>query len=792
MRRNAARQNAAPTKEGHALRMNCIRKPKALLRLAGLLATASFLAALTLTVIVLAQVSTHFDLGWHLLSGGGGSRDSTHYRVDDSLGQWAGGSSASDNAELAPGFWVGTSAGPTRVPGDSHEVDDTCAVASVIAADGTPQTHDFHDQGDDDWVRFETQANKSYLITVDNVGPRVNAVLMLHNQCDQAPLASEGNAFGPTVQLEWNCTVAGWYYLRVLQSNPAIYGAGTNYDLSLALDAQPPSPPATLWAAPADRSLIVQWQRSPGSDVAGYRVRWGSNSGGPYGGSALVTGADNTYYQITGLTNGQATYVVIHALDLSGNESGPSNEVGDIPAPGQDTTVPAVLINLPTANPTYTTTLSTQTIGGACTDSGNNLSRVRVRNLTSSSEGWDYGLSGDSSSFSVSGIALNLGANNVQVTVFDAADRSSQTSLTIHRLGVSKGAAVVVGGRNNSGSLQANIDYSTNRAYRTFRNAGFDASDIFYLSPAPQDADNDGVNDVISPTTWANVHAAVQWAAGKVGPGVPFYLYAMDHGGIEAFCADGCSVNGRVSSQDLSSWLDELEASSGCDQVTVIVEACHSGSFIDREAASLSKNGRVVIASTSRDNLAYASAQGAYFSDAFFSAVAESNSLLASFSQAQGAVALTGVSQTPWLDDNGDEQFDASDGVLAGNRYIASAFGALAPEISLASVSEQAGTISAWVQPGNEPLHLVWAAVVPPSFQEPTFTTMELGVPLVRLEPDPQREGRYTGTYGTFAEQGLYRVVIYAEDRAGNQALPTLVRVGQRTVYLPILFAAGH
>jgi hypothetical protein len=768
------------SREGHTL------KQKTLILLAGLL------SGLALTVTVLAQVSARFDLSWSLLSSGGGSRTSTHYRVDDSLGQWVAGASSSENAELAPGFWPGLAAGPTQVPGDSYEADDTCAEANVMTTDGAAQTHDFHDQGDDDWVRFETQANKSYVITVNNVGARVNAVVMLHNQCEEAPLASEGNAFGPTVQLEWNCTVAGWYYLRVLQSDPAVYGEGTNYDVSVAVDTQPPSPPATLWATPADRSLIVQWQRSPGSDVAGYRVRWGSNSGGPYGGSALVNGASNTYHQITGLTNGQATYVVIHTRDLSGNESGSSHEVGAVPTPGVDTTVPAVTINLPTSNPTYTTTLSTQAIGGACTDSGNNLSRVWVRNLTNNSEGWDYGLSGGSGSFSVSGLALNPGANNVQVTVYDAADHSSTDSVTIHRLGASKGAVVVVGGRNNSGSLQANIDYATNRAYRTFRNAGFDADDIFYLSPTPQDADNDGVNDVISPTTWANVHAALHWAAGQVGPGVPFYLYAMDHGGIEAFCADGCSVSGRVSSQDLSAWLDELEASSGCDQVTVIIEACHSGSFIDQEAASLSKNGRVVIASTGRTNLAYASAQGAYFSDAFFSAVVESNSLMASFSQAQGAVALTGVSQTPWLDDNGDQRFDASDGALAANRYIASAFGALSPEISSASVSKQAGTISAWVQPGNEPLQLVWAAVYPPSFQEPTFTTMELGVPLVRLERDPQREGHFSGTYGTFGEEGRYRVVIYAEDRAGNQALPKLVQIGQGSVYLPIIIGGGR
>ena len=75
--------------------------------------------------------------------------------------------------------------------------------------------------------------------------------------------------------------------------------------------------------------------------------------------------------------------------------------------------------------------------------------------------------------------------------------------------------------------------------------------------------------------------------------------------------------------------------------MNIIIEACHSGSFIDRFdgiAKSLSEDGRVVIASTGRTNNAYASAQGAYFSDAFFSAVAEGGDLLTCFNQAKAAV----------------------------------------------------------------------------------------------------------------------------------------------------------
>jgi hypothetical protein len=64
-----------------------------------------FLLILVVAGAVLAQVSTGFDLGWHVLSGGGGSRSSAGYQIDDTLGQWADGPSSSSHYQLASGFW---------------------------------------------------------------------------------------------------------------------------------------------------------------------------------------------------------------------------------------------------------------------------------------------------------------------------------------------------------------------------------------------------------------------------------------------------------------------------------------------------------------------------------------------------------------------------------------------------------------------------------------------------------------------------------------------------------------
>jgi hypothetical protein len=272
----------------------------------------------------------------------------------------------------------------------------------------------------------------------------------------------------------------------------------------------------------------------------------------------------------------------------------------------------------------------------------------------------------------------------------------------------------------------------------------------------------------------------------------------VDHGTVEEFCADGCDAD-PVGSNNLREWLEELETTSGANQVTVIIEACRSGSFIDRYDKndadsifhSISKNGRVVIASTGRDKNAFVSADGAYFSDGFFSAVAEGKSVLASFTQAKAAVEMTPYAQfqTPWLDDNGDWVSSPADGTYAASRYVANFLGGSLPEITAATVTVTGSTrqITAWVERGDDEVGMVWAAVYAPSFHPPTTPTLELGVPLIALQPDLDHEGVYTSNYSGFSEPGSYKVVVYARDTAGNYALPKLVLTGLKNVFLPLI-----
>jgi hypothetical protein len=543
------------------------------------------LGVLGITSLALAQVSTNYDVSWHLLSGGGGSRSSSNYRVDDALGQWAGGRTSSANTHVDAGFWYGAVPPEASFAGDSHELDDTCANATAFVPNSSAQSHTFHDAGDQDWITFNTEAGKTYVIETSNVGTDHDAVLFLYGACDAPDLGGEDNAFGQTVRLEWNSVSAATYYLMLQQHDPGVYGDQTSYDISVTVDNTAPSAPRSPRSASADQALILQWKRSPELDVVGYNVCFGTISG-VCSGVEQVDGGDTTYYELTGLTNGVPYYLSISAVDFSSNESPRTPEIANVPGAAADTTVPSVAVSQPTSGAEYTTALSVVTISGSAADLGGNLSRVRVRNLSLGSvEGWDYSLSGGSDTFFVGGITLGAGSNDIQVTVYDDAGHEGADSLVLTRVGGGGGAVIIVAGQNDSASLQTNINNAANRAYQVFQGAGFSDDDIYYLARSSQDPDGDGSSEVDATSTPANLEAAITtWAAGggRVGAGKPLHLYMMDHGLIEYFCTSGCKPDDRISAQDLDGWLTSLETSTGVDAINVIYEACHSGSFIDR------------------------------------------------------------------------------------------------------------------------------------------------------------------------------------------------------------------
>ena len=491
---------------------------------------------------------------------------------------------------------------PTSTPtptlpfaGDTYEPDNQCDVASAIETSGIPQTHNFHTEGDQDWVRFDVQAGVTYVIEAVAVGADADLVLELHDRCQAPPVDSNHNAFGRSTRMVWTPSQDGRMYLNAHNHDPDVFGPSTTYELS-----------------------------------------------------------------------------------------------------------------------------------------------IRTAGI---------------------------------------------------------GAAVIVAGHNDAGTLKANINHLANRAYTMFQNADFSEEDIYYLNNVQQDADGDGNYDVDAYATTTNLQQAITfWAPAHLSIGEPFYLYLVNHGVDNGFVTDG---NADVTEAgELGQWLAELEG-YGVEEVNVIIEACQSGSFIDdTDEESVSGSGRVVITSAGVGQNAWASTQGAIFSDAFLSALNENASLWHSFASGFEAVAQTQRAQTPWLDDNGNGiANDPGDGELARRRGLAQrVFGGVSPAIDWVEVPHRlegtAATVRAQVR-DDEGLELVWAVVYAPSYEEPPvvdYEAPEEGLPSFVLW-DGDDDGVYTGVYAGFTEAGFYRLVVYARDEEKNQALPVAdwVLVGGHALYLPLV-----
>ncbi len=682
--------------------------------------------------------------------------------------------------------------------GDAYEEDDSCGQARVITTDGAIQEHAFHDEGDKDWLRFTAQTGKSYVIELTNVGSRSDAVIMLHDVCNQSPSATQNNAFGSVVRLEWDATKNGDYFIQLQQFDPSFFGAETTYRLTVNADNTPPSAPKNLRCVAINETTVgLQWQKNSERDVRRYRATY-RNENSTTSGNRDVDGGSESYVEIDGLTPNQLYFLKVSAIDYSNNESPASGEIPCRAATGVDTTAPALTLQQPAAANVFSTTASLLTLAGVAQDAGGNLSQVRAQNVTKNVEGRDYSLSGASANFRVENLALDLGDNTIELTVYDEAGNFSKKTVTVKRMGAALGAVLIVAGHNETFGLQTNIYNAANRAYRIFKSAGFTDDNIQYIAPVEQRPEGT-VNRVDATSSPAAVQNAIlTWAKenGRVGKGKPFFVYLMDHGFADKYCVSGCNDAGKITPTDLNNWLRTLEIESGVEEVNVIIEACQSGSFLDRFngdvqdiANSLSRSGRIIITSTDRANNAYASAEGAYFSDAFFSCLADSGNMKSCYDQGVAAVAATGVAQVPWLDDNGDGLANGNDGTVAQKRAVTRFFSSIRPQITNATIERQGvnGTLRATIEEGAEAITLVWAAIYPPSFQEPAGVTLNLNVPTVRLEPDGATPGQYTFVYPNgFTEAGDYRVVFYAQDKAGIHATPRRPG-GAGTLYLPLI-----
>ncbi|EDN70773.1 secreted protein [Beggiatoa sp. PS] len=236
------------------------------------------------------------------------------------------------------------------------------------------------------------------------------------------------------------------------------------------------------------------------------------------------------------------------------------------------------------------------------------------------------------------------------------------------------GYAVLVQGKLTNHEGLKSHNKTLNRVYQKLKNRGFVRDNIRYFNyKTKQDIDRDGANDIFTSPNKSDIQSTIEtWACERIkGSPAPFYLIMVDHGSPNQFHID----KETITPTELNVWLDNLETClvGVSEPRVVILGSCYSGSFIP----TLSKKGRIIIASASEDEASYKGNQeadnirsGEFFIETLFQQLSYPYSIKDAFEIAtentekfthRGHLLpnkkhrfLDNAVQHPLLDDNGD------------------------------------------------------------------------------------------------------------------------------------------
>jgi len=184
-------------------------------------------------------------------------------------------------------------------------------------------------------------------------------------------------------------------------------------------------------------------------------------------------------------------------------------------------------------------------------------------------------------------------------------------------------AIVAAGGGPFPGNaLWSVTQLNANFAYRTPAFQGFDRNTIHYLTADTDlDLDQNGVaDDVDAGLSNDNLRQAI---LGPMGAGTDGFagdvndlvIYLVDHGRGDAFRMSGTET---LAASQVKGWLDTWQAAVPGRALTIVYDACQSGSFLNELGAP----GRIVITSASGTENAYFVSQGTLsFSNLFWTEI---------------------------------------------------------------------------------------------------------------------------------------------------------------------------
>jgi Tol biopolymer transport system component len=335
------------------------------------------------------------------------------------------------------------------------------------------------------------------------------------------------------------------------------------------------------------------------------------------------------------------------------------------------------------------------------------------------------------------------------------------------------GKAIIVAGRKSaSDPLWPITDYLAGLAFNTLLYRGYDKANIQYLSPEPdRDVDGNGQadDDIDLKTTLANVALTfTNWATRTDR----LFVYLVDHGG---YSLEGGSFylndSEKLMATNLGAWLDDLQ-NAYTTTVTVLIDCCYAGSFLD-ELAYTGAAQRIVIAACGTNEPTYFLAGGLVsFSDAFFGGIMRGDNVEQAWLAASNA--MFGYQNACWYDkENGAASLYLGASLVAGKDIpqIGSVVGNQLLTRTTAATLWAGDVVSVY------PIERVWCLVAPPGHR-PNPENPVADLPCLDLIYD-SGSGRYQSRFEGFSEEGSYKILFYAEDVWGSISPPRQSEVRQ-------------
>lgn len=326
-----------------------------------------------------------------------------------------------------------------------------------------------------------------------------------------------------------------------------------------------------------------------------------------------------------------------------------------------------------------------------------------------------------------------------------------------------QGEAIIIagGGAESNNTLWTATNALAVQTYRTFKARGFTDENIFLFHPDQGiDLDGDGTFETIADDTTPTVNdLKTQIESLKTSEETgPLYLYMVDHGAIDKFQISPSEI---LSAANLDEWLDNFQTATD-RSVVVIIEACHSGSFLD----DLEGDNRIIITSTD-DDLAFLSHSGDLsYSNFLLQGLFRGLSITAAHERSVQSMSKLG---RPYIRMHPQVSQSDIDPIVGGDVFIADFVPEMTSNTPSGTITKDPSSVlglQAVFSDHYEDMK-VWAVITPPDFTPPTtsedFISPQVFLPKVNLFLTDEINHTYSGSYNILPYRGTYLIQFFAQ-----------------------------